>query len=86
MIHESLCWKKKPTNTRKTYLPELSDPSLQNLPQASEPFDSSLDHRRRRNKVAHIFRLALPFPFFIVVLLTSLTAIYDISFLTPVTK
>lgn len=80
---------KKLTNTRKTYLPELSDPSLQNLPQASEPFDSSLNHRPRLNKVALILGLqglAPPFPVFIVVLLTSLTAIYDISVLTPLTK
>ena len=87
---ESLCRKtKKPTNARKTYLPDLSDPSLQNLPQASEPFDSSLDHRPRLNKVALILGLqglAPPFPVFIVVLSTSLTAIYDISVLTPLTK
>lgn len=54
---ESLCRKKKPTNTLKTYLPELSDPSLQNLSQAGEPFYSSLDHRPRPNKVAFIFGL-----------------------------
>lgn len=81
--------KKRPTNTRKTYLPELSDPSLQNRPQAAEPFDSSLDHRPRLNKVALILGLqglAPSFPVFIVVLLTSLTAIYNISVLTPLTK
>ena len=87
---ESLCRKtKKPTNASKTYLPKLSDLSLQNLPQASEPFDSSLDHRPLLNKVALILGLqglAPPFPVFIVVLLTSLTAIYDISVLTPLTK